>query len=74
MKKSPATQAYENADAHWREVAQATHNRHVSWWALGPKGWGMPDSELRKAFLARIEAWDNMQAEKADLEQQRKIG
>ena len=62
--RTDATKAYIAADAHWREVAQATHNRHVSWWALGPKGWGAPDSELRRAFLARIKAWDRMQAEK----------
>ncbi len=64
MKKSPATIAYEAADTHWRDVAGATHNRPVSWWALGPKGWGTPDSELRRAFLARLEAWDALQQER----------
>ena len=74
VKKSPATIAYEAADAHWREIAEATYAKHVSWWALGPKGWGTPDSELRRAFLARLEAWDAWQEEKVNLEPQRKTG
>jgi hypothetical protein len=66
MKKSPATIAYESADAHWREIAEATYAKQVSWWALGLQGAGKPNTPLRAAWLARLEAWDAWQEEKGN--------
>jgi hypothetical protein len=63
-KKSPLVEAYESADAHWRELASAEFRRQVSWWTFGLQGAGKPNTPLRTAFMARLEAWDAMQAEK----------
>jgi hypothetical protein len=66
MKPSQATKAYIAADAHWRELASAEFCRQVSWWTFGLQGAGKPDTPLRAAWLARLEAWDNMQAERQE--------